>query len=251
MGLGLIISGISLFVLFYREENSSARYLQIKFEKDNNWVIWSNKGKDSIDPYCRYQIPFTLEAGDIPLRIYTLRVNRLVKGCYCWDKLPTLSLRPRKAEYKYLGDNKTLEEAIRIEAQSSINLLFERDSAGPTRNFGADELEEGEFEFTVEYRFDTYDEIHQDTHFLKQSGGKLTEIDVLSPPPVLSDVTIKCARANKVITDEQFVFLSGITERERFLMIHDGEEYYKSHPNLAYLDERVRECHQRILYESR
>lgn len=188
-GAALIASGVVVFVIFFlREEriadaqNELSRYLRLTFETTNNWVVWTEEGENRRDVSCLYQIPFMLETGDYAVRIYSISVLRFVAGCECWDKFPRLSRRPRKEEYSYLGDNKYLTEPIRIEPHSSVNMLYESGSSGPTPDFSPQELEVGEFKFTIEYRFDADENNRNEVRFLKQYKGKLTEIAAISPP---------------------------------------------------------------------
>ncbi|RJG08652.1 hypothetical protein D3879_22420 [Pseudomonas cavernicola] len=248
-----IASGFGVFLWFYRidrrqkiEDAARASYFTLMADEDSNWVTWSEEYKQASDPVCNFRLSFLIETGVVGARIYTIDIDRLVKGCHCWVHNPSLVNYHTREVYEFLGDNKTLARPILIESNQSVKLSYKNRAAGPTPRFDYTELESGEYKVEVSYRMESSKEAQIYTIFLLQKDGGIRKIDRLSPPPKLNDEIIKMAFHNEILSQDEMDRLELISERSRYLAYRYGDAYYKSWPELRTFDGLLQSCQQKI-----
>lgn len=250
-GVSLIIAGVAVFFYFYRKEQAAERnelrnasYLTFRLVGGNNWIGFEEEQKCHDDPTYSYHIGFLLEAGARQVRIYEFRIVRWVAGCECWMKAAKLVLGTPPVEHDYAIGTVRLPVPHVIPPFGSVRVFCSGQAAGPAPGFAYHEMEDAEYSIDVSYRFEGETDDKLLERFVSQCRGSMSEVQNITPPPILNNTQLDSARQQSLISDGDYAAIKGVSERNRYLAIRRGKEHYSSHPEQQHLDAALRRCHE-------
>jgi hypothetical protein len=180
---------------------------------EGNWAyLDTNKYKQGGE--FSFRVHFNLVVGTRDLCISAISCEYYAPdGCQCLNLNPKLKIAGKEVQLG--GDNSSLEQPIKLAADSAIRISYWRRLRPPFSRQEPADCDNGDLHVKVRYLSEMTEQVAE-FFFRLVGNGTLVRIESIREPPILSDTIVDRLRTNGLVTEEEYTRMKRIKAVDRY-----------------------------------